>query len=590
MPEFDEEMKEIIESFFVETEELLDSLGQDLVKLDQENLDSDLLNGIFRSVHTIKGTSSFLGFGKMSELAHESETIFNRFRKGELQVTSEKMDVIFEAYDILKSILQQIKAEMNDEVDLSDILSKLQLINQEEYIDSDSNENQGNSSLLKDLVSNEDIIEDLLEGISISKNQNIVNPQEKKSSFRPNRLLISEPTIRVGVKRLDKLMNLVGELVLSRNRLMQTILENPDQLEDDFKRNLSESSAQIDFITSEIQRAVMKTRMVVIEKLFKKAPRLVRDLSKELDKKINLQVFGEETELDKTIVEELNDPLIHIIRNAIDHGIETSEEREAAGKNSEGTVILRAEHNGNQILINIEDDGKGLDVEKLKIKALEKGLITETQALEMSKKDALNLIFYPGFSTAERLTSVSGRGVGMDVVKTNISKLKGIIDVESAVGVGTKIILKLPLTLAIIQTLLVKVVNEIFSIPLDSVIEVIRVEPTEIETINGKEVTLNCDSVLPIIRLRDIFNINHTSHKKSTFIYVVIIGLAEKRVGLVVDSLLGQKEVVIKPLGDSLGKLPGISGSTILGDGRVVMIIDVNTIVELSQKKISSAA
>lgn len=564
MPEFDAEMLEIMESFFVETEELLDNLGQDLTRLDRGDSDPDLLNGIFRSVHTIKGTSSFLGFGKMCELAHGSEDLFNRIRKAELQVTPERMDVIFDVYDLFRSLLKKIRTEGNDEIDLTDILAKLQAVNQHE-----------SSKITSDEI-----------GKQIDKKTNDVT---LKKTSPPNSNKPIEPadtTVRVDVKRLDSLMNLVGELVLSRNRLFQYIHQPPNQIDTNFIKNLKESSDQINLITSEIQMAVMNARMVAIEKLFNKIPRLIRDLSKNLGKNINLQISGEETELDKTIIEELNDPLIHIIRNAVDHGIETSKERETIGKDPKGTVKIKAEYNGNQIIITIEDDGRGLDVEYLKKKAVEKELITESQAEQMPQRDVLNLIFQPGLSTADTLTNISGRGVGMDVVKTNISKLKGIIDIESEAGQGTKIILKLPLTLAIIQTLLAKIGSEIFSIPLDSVVEVIRISSYEIETVNGNEVVLIRESVLPLLRISDIFDIEEKS-QKSSWIYVVVIGLAEKRIGLIVDFLLGQNEIVIKSLGDYLGKVPGIAGSTILGDGRVVMILDVSDIMKLSKEKLT---
>ena len=346
-------------------------------------------------------------------------------------------------------------------------------------------------------------------------------------------------------------------------------------------KELTETSSQIDFITTELQMAVMKTRMVPIAKVFNKLPRMVRDLMKETGREIELRISGEETELDKTIIEELNDPLVHLMRNASDHGIEPREDRRRAGKPEKGTITVRAEHEGNHIVISVADDGKGMDPEKLKAKAIERGMITEAQAREMSRTDAFNLIFAPGFSTAAKVTNVSGRGVGMDVVRTNITKLKGIIEVESEPGKGSKIIIKLPLTLAIIQALLVEVAHEVFSVPLESVLEVVRIQPKDIGTVSGREVVRLRNTVLPLARLNRVMGTASNGHS-GEWMYIVVVGLAQQRLGLVVDSLLGQKEVVIKSLGGYLGTLPGIAGSTILGDGRVIMIIDVGELMKLS--------
>jgi two-component system chemotaxis sensor kinase CheA len=307
---------------------------------------------------------------------------------------------------------------------------------------------------------------------------------------------------------------------------------------------------------------------------------LIRDLAKETGKEIDLQMFGEETDLDKSIIEDLNDPLVHIIRNSADHGIEGPEVREKAGKPRKGKVIVKAEHEGNNIVISIQDDGKGMDPEVLKRKAIEKGLITEADAKEMSKKEAFNLIFAPGFSTAAKVTNVSGRGVGMDVVRTNITKLKGIVEIESEVGKGTKLILKLPLTLAIIQGLLARVQADVFAIPLASVLEVIRVQRKDVATINGREVIRSRDSVIPLARIAEVFEIVETKHDEA-WMYVVVVGVAERRLGMIVDSLMGQKEIVVKSLGAYLGDVAGVAGSTILGDGRAIIIIDVAQFMNL---------
>jgi two-component system chemotaxis sensor kinase CheA len=388
--------------------------------------------------------------------------------------------------------------------------------------------------------------------------------------------------VRIDVERLDELMNLVGELVLGRNRLTQIVSGIVERFEgESLARELMDTIAQVDYLTSELQAVVMRARMMPIAKVFSKFPRIVRDLSRDLNKEVELLIYGEETEVDKSVIESIHDPLVHLIRNAIDHGIETPQERKAVGKPEKGKVILRAEHEGNFIVITVEDDGRGIDPERVRRKAVEKKIITEQEASSISDRDALNLIFLLGFSTASKVTNVSGRGVGLDVVKANITKLNGMIDVQSTLGQGTKFILKLPLTLAIIQGLLVDVCGEIFIIPLSSVIEVVRIPRSQVHSIKGREIIRLRDSVLPLVRLANIFNLSSNGDFKEN-LYVVVVGLAEKKLGIVVDELVGQKEVVIKSLGSYLNNVRGIDGATILGDGTVRMIIDVAQIFKMS--------
>jgi len=380
--------------------------------------------------------------------------------------------------------------------------------------------------------------------------------------------------VRVDVKRLDDLMNQVGELVLERNRMIQLHSDyqtglDPNGFADDFGK----LSKRLNFVTSELQMQVLKMRMLPVEKVFKKFPRIVRNLARDLGKEVDLIIYGEETELDRSVVDEIGDPLIHLIRNALDHGLETPDERIAAGKPRMGTVVLSAAHEGNQIVISIKDNGRGINPDKIAQKALDKGLITEEQLASMGSREILELIFLPGFSTKEQTTDLSGRGVGMDVVRTNIRKLNGIIEIKNELGHGSEFILKLPLTLAIIQSLLVEVEREVYSIPLASVIETMRVDQKEFHMIGGQEVLKLRDSVLPLLRLGRVFSCADAGDERSTR-YVVIVGVAEKRVGLVVTRLLGQQEVAIKSLGKFLANLPGIGGSTIMGDGRVALIVD----------------
>ena len=398
-----------------------------------------------------------------------------------------------------------------------------------------------------------------------------------------------EQTIRVDVKRLDHLMNLIGELVLAKNRLIKINDDVEERYEgESFLEELNQVVSIVSIVTTDLQIAVMKTRMLPIGKVFNKFPRMIRDLSRELNKKIELEIFGEDTELDKSIVEEIGDPLVHIIRNSCDHGIEIPAIRLEQGKSETGTIKLKAYNEGNQIVIQIDDDGKGLDVEMLKRKSLEKGLITEKEADNMSDKEAFGLIFKPGFSTAAVVTNVSGRGVGMDVVKTNIEKVNGIIDIDSEIGIGTSMKLKIPLTLAIIQALLVGVQEEHYAIPLASVLETVRISKDEVYTVEGRSVMRLREDVLSLVHIGDIFEVERILDS-SEYAYVVVLGLGTSKLGLIVDTLVGQEEIVIKSLGEFLKGIDGIAGATIRGDGGVTLIVDVVAIMDMAKHVKSTA-
>ncbi len=559
---FDEDMREIFDSYLVEAKEILDHLSQDLLALEKNPANTDLLNNIFRGMHTLKGTSSFLGFSQMTDLAHTSEDLLNKLRKGDFIADGKIIDVLIEAHNAASVLLQRIESRNSQPIELNNLLEKL------------------NEAMQKpDIIKVEDVV-----GV---KKEQVPNAPEILEVMHQR---AADSTIRVDIGRLDDLMNLVGELVLARNRLSQathSLLEKYERIE--MSKHIADVSSQIDFVTTELQMAVMKTRMVPIEKVFNGLPLVARDLMRSTGKEVDLQIYGKETELDKSIIEELNDPLVHMVRNAIDHGIESPEERVRLGKPSLGIVVISAERDGNYILITMEDDGRGIDTEQIKQKAIEKGLISPSQAQEMSESDLLNLIFIPGFSTKHEITNVSGRGVGMDIVKTNIAKLKGIVEIASEFGKGTIITLKVPLTLAIIQGLLMKVVDEIFAVPLSAVLEIIRISSDEIYTIQGREVIRVRDVILPLARMSDIIG-NSKAAKRSTISYVVVVGWAEKRIGLLVDSLQGQKEIVIKALGNYLGDVPGIAGSTILGDGSVILVIDVGQFIELFARHFGKVA
>lgn len=385
-------------------------------------------------------------------------------------------------------------------------------------------------------------------------------------------------TIRVDTARMDNLINLVGEMVITRTRLVQIGLDLKETHRmDGLVNNLNETNVYLGRLMNDLQESVMRLRMIAIGTVFNRFPRLVRDLARKTNKEIDLVLKGEDTELDKTVTEVIGDPLMHLIRNSVDHGIETPEERRAAGKPDVGKITLDAYHDGNHIAILISDDGKGLDLNLIREKAIKKGLISERE--ELAERDIANLIFLPGFSTAEKVTDISGRGVGMDVVKKALNSLGGMIDITTRAGQGTTFTIRLPLTLAIIQALLVEVGTEIYAVPLSSVLETLLVERKTIKAVGGLPMVQLRGNTLPLISLQEKFEMP-APEEKSDEVFVVVVGLGDKALGLIVDGLRGQQEVVIKSLGDFLNNLPGIAGATILGDGKVTLILDVGSLIQ----------
>ncbi len=633
-----DELMELLDDFLVEAFEMIEEMDQDLIELENNPDDLELLNKIFRVAHTIKGSGSFLNFDKLTHLTHHMEAVLDKARKGELKITPEIMDVILESVDAMKAILEYIRDNGNDNSpdDIEPIVKKLDSIVNGTYpnggekeenvniedvsldnideLDLDALSPEEADKLLEKLVleankDNEIVLDENNESAEnkndkvepekeekeqkeekekqsapVKKESTEVKKEETKKDIKKHMVSTKEQTIRVDVKRLDQLMNLIGELVLAKNRLIKIYNDVEERYEGEkFLEELNQVVSSISIVTTDLQIAVMKTRMLPIGKVFNKFPRLVRDLSRELGKKINLIIEGEDTELDKSIIEEIGDPLVHMIRNAVDHGIESPQERKEKGKPEEGTIWLRAYNEGNMIVIEIKDDGKGMDAEILKKKAIEKGIITPQEAENLSEKEAFMLIFKPGFSTAAKITNVSGRGVGMDVVKTNIEKLNGIIEVDSVPGKGSTFKLKIPLTLAIIQALLVASQEDLFAVPLSNVIETVRIVEEDIYTIEGKSVLKLRDEVLPLVNMADIFEIEKILEPEK-YLYVVILGLGATKIGLIVDRFIGQEEIVIKSLGEFLKGLSGIAGATIRGDGRVTLILDVASLMKLAKE------
>ncbi|HYF83032.1 MAG TPA: chemotaxis protein CheA [Clostridia bacterium] len=379
-------------------------------------------------------------------------------------------------------------------------------------------------------------------------------------------------TVRVDIDRLDNLMNLVSELIIIKTRLEGVGNDSKNQ-------DMTEAVEYLERITTSLHDAVMKVRMVPIERVFNRFPRMVRDLSKDLSKDITLNMSGEETELDRTVIDEIGDPLIHLIRNAIDHGIEEREERVKVNKTATGIVNLRAYQDGNSVVIEVEDDGKGIDVEKVKKKAIERGLISVNEASELDEKDAIELLFRPGFSTADKISDLSGRGVGLDVVKTKIESLNGIVEVENSKGKGSKFIIRLPLTLAIIQALLVTIGDEKYALPLNVIRDITTINASTIRNVHGQDVVLNRNSVIPIVRLGRMLEVANVNSDASEELTAVVVKKGDKNAAFIVDSLIGQQEIVIKTLGKFLSGIKFIAGATILGDGQVALIVDTNSLV-----------
>ena len=631
-----DDMQELLEDFLVESFELIEQIDHDLVELESNPDDLELLNRIFRVAHTVKGSSSFLNFDTLTKLTHHMEDVLNKARHGELKITADVMDVVLKSVDMMKGLLVSIRDNGNDSssgIDISQICPQLTAISEGQSPTSATPVPQPApapkpaaadippSAIPEDIdpntLSEDQINAEIERLLKVRKAEDEARRAAKASGGGAAPAATPEPapaaapdkpaaaakpagdganapakaganasdqTIRVEVGRLDYLMNLVGELVLSKNRLL-TIYNDVEERYDgeQFLEELNQVVSSLSLVTTDVQLAVMKTRMQPVAKVFNKFPRVVRDIGRDLNKQIDLIISGEETELDKSIVEEIGDPLTHIIRNSCDHGIEDPATRKAAGKPEKGTIELKAYNEGNHIVIEIIDDGKGIDADAIRIKAVERGIISENEADTMSNKEIYSIIFRPGFSMAAKVTNISGRGVGMDVVKTNVEKLHGVIDIDSEVGKGTTLKLKIPLTLAIIQSLLVGTQEEIYAIPLANVNETVRVSVDNIYTIEGKNVLRLRDEVLSLVRLSDLFGVKQVLESGDQT-YVVVISVAETKLGIIVDNLIGQEEIVIKSLGSYLANIDGIAGGTIRGDGRVTLIVDVGVIMDMAKE------
>jgi len=559
---------DLVKEFLVESLENLDRLDQDFLAIEKDTSATDRLGSIFRTIHTIKGTCGFLGFNKLESLTHAGESLLSRLRDGALkanvEITSALLGMVDEVRGILASI-ENTKGEGNG--DYSATIQKLTKLKDGapvEAVEVPTAKTPAAAAQEPPPAAEEDEHEEPA-AAPVAVAADAGKPADTNSAAAGS-------GIRVDVGLLDRLMNLVGELVLARNQILQftATTENP---------TLAASTQRLNLITSELQEGVMKTRMQPIGNIWNKFPRIVRDVAQMCGKNVRVEMEGRETELDKTIIEAIKDPLTHIIRNSVDHGIESPEKRRKAGKAEEGRLLLRAFHEGGQVNIEIIDDGAGINTDRVKAKAIERGLITAEQAARMGDREVVNLIFLPGFSTAEKLSNVSGRGVGMDVVKTNIERIGGTVDVQNKPGEGTVLRIKIPLTLAIIPALVITSGGDRFAIPQVSLLELVRLEPdqvkTGIENIRGTPVYRLRGNLLPLVYLNRVFRTQNDHKTDDGSVNIVIVQADERQFGLVVDEINDTEEIVVKPLGKLFKGMTTFAGATIMGDGRVALILDV---------------
>jgi len=549
--------EDVIREFLVESHENLSRLDQELVELEKHPKDVELLASIFRTIHTIKGTCGFLAFSTLERIAHQAESLLSQLRDGRRELNPSLVSLILDTVDATRKVLASIEATGEEGPDrFEDLNERLRGAAQ---LTADSAVQPGPCETPAPAAEHPD-----------GDNSSARAEGGQREGDPAKSSAVADANIRVGVGLLDKLMDLVGELVLTRNQILQFNTEREDAA-------LNVTSQRLNLITTELQEGVMKTRMQPIGMVWNKLPRVVRDTAVALGKQIRLEMDGAETELDRTIIEAIKDPLVHLVRNACDHGVESPEVRVGMGKPPQGRLTLRAYHEGGQVNIEIGDDGAGIDVAQVKQKAIEKGLLRPEQSEKLTDREALNLVFQPGFSTAKTVTNVSGRGVGLDVVKSNIEKIGGVVDVFSRPGEGTTVKLKIPLTLAIIPGLVITSGGERFVIPQVSLLELIRLEgdsgEKHIERVHGTPVYRRRGSLLPIAYLNQVLGL--ASAERAEVVSMVVLQAEDRQFGLVVDGINDTQEIVVKPLGKQMKGLTVYAGATIMGDGRVALILDV---------------
>ena len=654
--------------FIAEAEEILEVISKNLLTMEesQDRLSPhpDIINAIFRGVHTLKGIAGMMGFNNITELSHTLENMLDAMRMGKLTLTSVVIKVLFESTDMLRKLIENVSKDGNDNIDTSRLLSDivnilkkkpeaaavhkleeldldanvLQVLTEYEYhrleenlrlganifeitagfsletFDKDLNQINSMVSGFGEVITTlpssgaspdigiefkliigtkEDLnyVTSILSGTNVKireikyqrKNEKIKpgsEHEEAQAAESPSSVKSLSMTVRVNINRLDRLLNIVGELVLNK-AVITHISKNLRAIEgySEWAIELEKAARTLDKKLNELQEGLMEVRMVPLNNLFDRLTRMARKLSRESGKIIDIRIFGEETELDRLMIEEVADPLMHIVRNAVDHGIETQEERIKLGKNEIGTIKLSATQKGGHVVIEVADDGSGINIKRVKDIAVEKGLIALNSSL--TEKEAIDLLFTPGFSTSKVVTEVSGRGVGLDVVRKNLIKLNGTIDIETKEKAGTKFIITLPLTLMILKALIVQVADDIFALPINSVSESLMITKRDIQTVERREVIQLRERTLPILRLEDAFDMKSKDVNPDSM-YVVVVGSGNRKIGLVVDVLLGEQEIVIKSIGKILSGIQGVAGATELGNRKTVLVLDVAALIEES--------
>jgi two-component system chemotaxis sensor kinase CheA len=601
-------MDEIVQEFVIESHENLDQLDRDLVALEQSPGSRELLSSIFRTIHTIKGTSGFLAFGRLESVAHVGENLLSRLRDGVQEMTPGTTDVLLAMVDVIRELLETIeRTGAEGEVPVETVVARVTAVIEgaAEPVAAAAEPEPAAPTLVevpaapakkparkrapraaaaKKTAAAEVAVPQVTavveapgpELLAAEVPAAVAAVQEPEPGESPARRSATESSIRVDVDLLDSLMRLVGELVLTRNQVVRSAATQTDVA-------LVRATQRLNLITTELQENVMKTRMQPIDNLWSKLPRVIRDLSNQLGKQVALEMHGKETELDRTLLEAVKDPLTHLVRNAVDHGIETPDTRVAAGKSAVGVLGLRAYHEGGHVVVEVIDDGAGIDPEHIGRIAVQRGLVTADQLGRMRREEILDLLFRAGFSTATHVTNVSGRGVGMDVVRTNIEKIGGTVDVESTIGEGTTWRLTIPLTLAIVQALTVECAGERYAIPQVAVHELVSVDTagTGVEYVAGAPVYRLRGRLLPLVRMDDALGVG--GRENTGPVFLAVVQADGRRFGMVVDRVLNTEEIVVKPLSSRLKGAGVYAGATILGDGRVALILDVQALARRTQ-------
>lgn len=583
-----------------ETGEHLANLNQGLLKLEKEPGDRGLLEAMMREAHTLKGSSMMMGYPSISQIGHGMENGLQKALEGKVRMAKSHFDVLFKCLDAIEPILNEVEfGQDNDQTAADALKDEVDRIFRESAALEPAAEPAENGQLPAEGSQDAAPPADGPKATTEQPTRTASGQMPAAAPAQPDQprknkpvFAVGEDSIRVGTEKLDKLMNLSGELVISKIRLTQLVKSMTGKIDtmagtDDSCRTLLGELKQVDesleIAAYGVKDEIVGLRMVPVSYLFNAFPRAMRDLAQAKNKNVELVISGEDTQLDKTIIDQLKDPLMHLLRNAVDHGIEAPERRQAAGKPADGQINLKAYQQGSQVIIEVSDDGQGIDLARVKEQAVKKGIVDAGKIDQLAVEQVYQILFLPGFSTNEEVTDVSGRGVGLDVVREKIAGLKGMVEIASTPGQGSKFTLKLPLTLAISESLLIAIGSDIFALPIETVVETIRVEQDGINTVEGKEVITVRGQIMPLIRLNDLFGLPTRGIIEKKFFPVVVVQSVEKRIGLLVDQLMGRQEVVIKALGDPLSHINGVAGATILGDGRVILILDVPSIIEAAE-------